>query len=890
MEFIQEYAIRSIHASPAEDLQFRFGLIRVTQTNRPVMSSISLYQSETIPLPDTKSFFHVYILGGNTPATLNMIASTSDCMCKRTRWVNVEEDMNSRAVIMQLYNDKGIIFPRRNTYYRVVGDNALAIAFKIDDIAKENFDYESIRYLRVFTGRYPSQKKTRIFSRHLEMEYDIVNFQRELDEKDLKLEDFFVYLNGYMTNIIDLTTPLGSFVELIYSPMAISLGEYRIGDLRVFNSIKDKVTKYFIFKPERCVREPDDGLECFKDDLEIYIFAKDEKGKKVGLYYYQNRDESIRNLTPFDFSMHATYVNNQAKLVAKMTNSRFQDVTIRMWLRPTLTGEDNHTVRRRPKFNGLSLTELFKLPPNVQYDVMCNNNIGIEEWRVETLENHDYFVVEGTERLSDITPLVSARAVGYFPMGYYFGQFPKKVVEKNMNMLVPPVYRRLATAYEYDENGILINHYPTHSTYYPVENENAGMVEFIQGRSTNRFRLYEYAETAEIDPLKEYRILTAVFKDNDRITEWTDITHEPHVIFSDKRDKVTVSIEGRKGIFRVVCLDEPYMMDVIVDISREFPLITLSSTEIFKGIESQRNLDYYPDTLEIFMNGHRLIEGIDFFMEFPYVRICNKDYLVPNAKKVHLHIRGLGFVETPEGINAREVRGYINHGVLQRNGNYDVIDSKVYSLFVKGRMFDPRFFAFAEEHADEDMGNIYNGLPYVLCDHYTSMKSITGLETWDFFKTDLKKNEHITGLFNMIYPEKTVDKINVIRSHHYLFSPTTSRVIDDLHSGKIPPSTYTKRYTELDVRNVMKENGYDEILKLDPVRFDLPKNITEIHPHYTFNLISMNIFQYRFLENVVRVITKGDVNRINLSGYIRVNHQSDLVDPETVDDPSGSLV
>jgi hypothetical protein len=64
------------------------------------------------------------------------------------------------------------------------------------------------------------------------------------------------------------------------------------------------------------------------------------------------------------------------------------------------------------------------------------------------------------------------------------------------------------------------------------------------------------------------------------------------------------------------------------------------------------------------------------------------------------------------------------------------------------------------------------------------------------------------------------------------------------------------------------QERYASLLAIEPVKLDLPEAIVEIHPHLGNAAITLDLFQYRFVTNVVRVLTNNRPTRVNLSGYL----------------------
>lgn len=169
------------------------------------------------------------------------------------------------------------------------------------------------------------------------------------------------------------------------------------------------------------------------------------------------------------------------------------------------------------------------------------------------------------------------------------------------------------------------------------------------------------------------------------------------------------------------------------------------------------------------------------------------------------------------------------------------------------------------------MSNPLNGLPYTIKEPFIPLKSITDKDTLPLFASDADKNKRISDLFNVIFPEPEINQTNVIADHYYIFSPLIGKIIQDMFDENISASLYTTPYNDGTIITLLDQMPYKELLALDPIKHNMPDNLVEIHPHVGNANIDMNLFQYRFITNVIRVITNNNPNKINVSGYLTVS-------------------
>lgn len=876
MEILQEFAINNIHCSPGEDRQFRFQLVRATKPFEPITKSIILFNHNYMTLPNSTDAFHVYLIGGIPPIILNLKAKNSPCKgCGgNSAWINVEDDMNERNYIFQIYDDEGYNFPRKNIYYRVSKEGNLVIALNVDGVVRNLFNVDNFKYMRIYSNPYYKGETTDdsidIKGKLINTRQELVDMQRDINQ----LKDrgkTLIFINGLFTTEFDINLPGQTYIEYMRDTGMKTMERYKINSLRTFISRMDEKMKYFLY------RNKTSDFILYEDDLEVYIVGKDKNKKDRGLYYYQNRDIALRNVTDRDYSLTTEYVNRQASILSELLGGGLQDKDIIVYTRDPMW-------RRSLVYSALKLHELYKLPHSKQLNVMLNGGASIDEFRVEFLEESNYWKVAGMENLMDLTKELAMDTVGYSAASFYYGNTPK-VLTKEESTEVPYIYTNKSTAYEYDQNGLMIKSYNTHGGHYPIANKEAKFIEYIQNRNVRKFNLYKYGDEIIIDPNREYKVLRAKYDLDQREEEWEDITNFYYV--KRKGNKLVIELNDLSK-FRVVYLDDPYMLDVNIKLGSVFPIITLSMEEVEKGVTKTKPLDVCYDTVEVYLNGRRLVQYLDWFMDFPRIVITNKPYLDYTKEVQNIHIRCTGFNHIPDKINEREVIGFVNNGVLSRNKHYDIRDDRVISIFVDGKMYDRSKVKFAEKDNTVRLTDPLNGKPYTICDKVLNISSLSGLKTYPEFEKSMELNGKISKLYDQIFPEPYINPFNVIGDHHYIFSPLVSTIIRDIISGVISPEIYTRNYQPKLIREFIDEY-YPLLTKVDPINKGLPKELVEIHPDYGNMQFVVNAFQYRFIYNLVSLLTEGDVDRCNLSGYLVVNQDTDTVDGDTVYDPGGLL-
>lgn len=857
---VQKFALEHIYASPAQDYQYTFQLIRVTKAGFPV-KRISTVYNVVKNLPNTESFFHTYVIGSVSPRIVNLLKQNKHWY--RDTWVNAQDDMNARNLIIQVYSEDGVLYPRKHIYYSFIDESSLLVAIEQTDSLKRHFDIEANKYFRIYSNQYyntlefnslPNKKGIQCELYVVRNNTEKVVVQNKIAELMSNGGDVILTVNGYYTDNMNLNIPDNVFVEMLYDQSITGKEYYKIGDLRTFDSTLDNKLKYLLF------RDAVTDQMQYEDDNEIYISTSAGLVRK-GLYYYEHKHYAVRNVTDKDYSLYTSFVNNQASRLSSIAGGSLQDKSIVLYTRKGST----------PKplvYSSLKLQELYKLPQNKELDVLINNNYTISDLRAETLENSDYFKLASTPLLKNVTKELATSALGYNGMKYYFGYTPNKVNQGVSDITVPLLYQKSSYAYEYDNTGKLVHLQQSVGPSYSAINPNTKWVEFIQGNTPAYFKqLYNDSEAI---PLKnsEYRIITAYYSGETRISDWEDVTDNAE-LYTIENNTLTFKQSQSKRV-RVVYFDEPLVYDLelaMIDGVLYFPLSMREDRG--SGVQNYP-LDLPYRSIEVFMNGYRLTNGVGFFIQFPYISICDKTHIDYTKQTQSIHIRCHGFTLNKNDINSDEITGFVHNGVLTRNRYYDIRDDRVFSVFIKGKLYDRSLVKFAEEDNTVRASHELNGLPYTLTEQFISTKEACGLSTVPLYHANKEKNKRISDLYNLIYKEPTAPDLNVINDHYYLFSPTVSKIIEDMIGKNIPSSLYMTPYNDSTIIELLN-NQYKIIYALDPIRYDLPYSIIEIHPHIGNAPVTVTLHQFRFLTNLVRIITKGKPDRINLSGYVTIS-------------------
>lgn len=856
---VQRFALDNIYCAPGQDAQFAFKLVRVNKPTLPCKGKVNVYNT-TKHLPNQTQFFQVFVVG-NIPTVIMNLLSQKEAWF-RDQWLKASDDMVSRNFLFSLYNQDGVMYPRQNVYYSFIDERSLMIAQEVPQSFLGVYPVQSFQYLHVYSNAWfqsleynglPVKNGIDYKFEQVENNLQKVALQTWITQKKTNGGDVMVFVNGYYSDSVNLNIPEYSYVEIVYDQSIISKEKFPLEGLHTFDSIKDDKLKYVLYRQKQT-----DKIQFF-DDATVFVNDTSSFVSK-GLLYYKHKDHSMRNITDKDYSLNSAYVNTTALKLAESTQGGFADKEIVLYTR-------KDGLQRDLVYNAMKLHEFYKLPDSSQFNVMIDNGHSVDIFRAEYLENSPYFDLSSEQRMSGVTPELALRAIGYNGVTKYLADTP--VPANGDTIEVPELYQWRSLAFEYDQTGLYTGTYPTNGPLYSCDSPGTKQVEFIHGEVPLDFgKLYNHDDVVILpQDVEEYVVLSAYFTGVSRESQWEDITNTAKAVRNQSTLTLNESVDKK---VKIIYLNHVNIYDLEVDLTDGclyFPL-TIEEDRGTGPVMWPCDVPYLD--IAIYLNGRRLTMGVDWFHNFPYVSITNKKYIQYNQPTQKLHIRCTGFTLDKTEINLQEVRGFVNNGVLTRNKRYDIRDDRVYSVFVDGKLYNRDSVMYSEEDNTVRLGHPLNGLPYTLTDRFIPVKPLSGEDSLFWYRENIRVNKKISDLYDLIFPEPTIPPFNVIPTAHYIFSPTVSKIVNDIVRGVISESVYTTPYDDSTIIQLL-DNDYQHLLRIDPVKFNMQDTLVEIHPHLGNGVIQLTLHQYRFISNVIRVITNNKPSKINLSGYLAIS-------------------
>lgn len=847
-DIMRKYATDNVWCSPwGQDNQSIIAPARLTKDGGDIVSTRFMLGELTLPKRDT--YYHLYQVGQISPVILGLFHR--EPAWSEGQWRSFQDVVNMMPLFVDINSDDGIHLPLQDCYYKFTKERALVVAFPVNPGVDVDMNRNRI-YMRFYTNRFYDDLPdgTHSYGSWARGNMEIVNASTIL--AGWKQEgNVFSYVNGVLVDKVDLlTVKLSDRINLVKDTSVKRVVNLKIRDLIQFRSELDSCFKYLIHYPETI----DEAID-FIDDVDVYVTVEKD-GQTYGRYLHHNRQRNLRQVTHRDYSVPVDNVQMLVEALKAQLNYpelEFQDANVRLYIR-------NSGYNRPLVFSHDRLHELYKLSDTDVRAAMVGMDSLVPFWRADVLEQSNYIKMMRSREV-DLTTEVIEDGFGYNAISKVIGGTPSFGLPYNGKRLfeLPVGLTNNVTVFEYDAEGLLLGYYHVVSALnYVSQDDRCVLIEAVSGQGThepcqdiaqqdlavpehNSFRLYHCYNNEYGEPLGD----------------WQDVTDTGRYTVENG----LVKWEPDSQYSLLMRTDEKFLCF-------SFEMRAVAGTLVFDLTEKLGDEDYVMPLpcgdLDVFLNGHSCIEGLDVFVDFPKVSLVCKDYLVQPAGSAmqQITVRFTGFAEnTPDGLKLRKKDdyGFIDHAVLSNNYRYNIRDDKVIRIVVKGRLHHRSEVTFSEEHEGSAIIDELNGKPYQVKDVIVPLKEITSTETYQMRQLSLARDKAVSDYMTLKLPQPERGAVSAMYERHCLFSPFLSHLINDLNSGQFDMSLIQKEISDQDVLEICKP--YEYLLNFDPmvVNNGVDQRYVVIHPHQLTNTIALGHYAYIFIKRVVALYANQNV-------------------------------
>jgi len=424
-----------------------------------------------------------------------------------------------------------------------------------------------------------------------------------------------------------------------------------------------------------------------------------------------------------------------------------------------------------------------------------------------------------------------------------------------------------STAYEYDADGLLIAYYNhTQGTKYTATNSTCALVEQITGKTSDQIEEYYNQTPVTLTDGVDYRFYTCGIHNSLPDGNWVDVTgSSKYTVINGVATWLTDS-SNTYTLIRGDSINLGYVVNLPLD--NGILKFSLDQTVFREGQTVSQVMQIPMGYLDLYLNKKALIEDLDYIVDFPEICIINKEYLVnPESDTQEITVRFTGHCNTDFSRDKRWDTGFIDHGLLSSNNKFDLRDDKVLRITIDGALYQRDELQFGETDAGVTAPDARNGFPYQIRDIVPAIQKYTGQDTYAYREPALAIDQAVSDYLTLKLPQAPFSNPNAIVAQYQVYSPFLSKITMDLVSGVLNDPRLTGEYNDVDTQDILK--GYETLLKYDPTQETHPVDASYVIlcPHYSVNVVDVNIYQYKLLDRANRLYCN---SKVILSHFYRI--------------------
>ena len=858
LSLLRRHAVNELWSSPKQDFQHILKVARIGSTVG-VFNQSQVY-GETVTLPTHGERYHVFTLGGRNSAALGVVLPTN-------RWYSFAELINHSTLYADIYFEHGQLYPRSITYLKKLNNGTLALCcLHTDDIQHIALDVPV--YIRFYTNAFyntlrsqvlDGQSTTCVSARATNAQTVLTMQQRFRAQRNVPGKTT-AYVNGYyVDDFIPSLIPFNAYIEYVFDPSVFRSVEFKLVDLPVFDSHLDGKNKFLLHPPKT-----DRNTIEFLDDLEVYVYQVNSNNRRKGIVLHRHQANWLRMVTHQDYSLATDVITRIHSDLTQMG----------VWTKPLLETHIRLS-QRESGFKRPLITErhriktLYELHDEQIVKAMLGQGVMIEEWFAPNLEASKYLELSGRlkphftdEELIDV--------YGYNGIATLFANTPFRVEPTPLadRAVIPiqPTQIKTCTIYEYDNDGKYLG-MSTHQNELSViaQFPQTRKVEVLANRGTNEPDIVYGQGTVYIDPIHSYRVYLSSRVGNQVMNDWVDITDTDRVVYYNDNQTIVVQY-NQVTEFIAVKSDKTFL-------SRNYNLLALNGVYEF----SVNNLANVPDIgnhvlhipprkVDVILNGHMLIEDLDFFIKWPRIVITNKKYLIGNDQTPQqVHVRATGFCNPDMSLDKPRDQGFVKHGYLSANNRYDLRDGKVLYAIVDGCLRLVSELDFEEQSDGIIVTNTPNGVPYAIREHVVPLQGNPLFDTYVLRDRENILENKIQDYLTVKLPPPVIGQPNSIFEKYPLYSPTINRLISDMKTNVFDNEKLYGRYSDAQAMDWFEPYRY--LFDYDPAMKDMEFGYVDVYPHKHLYEVELTIYQLNYIRRIINLLMS---DRVNTSRFIKV--------------------
>lgn len=874
-----EYTDQRLWANPEENQQYQVKLVRVTDDYGVVRNFSYMNRWRVLPKPGT--FYHIFSVGGLDAGYWNLQQN----ILRRNpidRWVNMGWLAKVRGLQLDLYNTKGYQYSRSKAWVMTTYDGLTLIAF--EKLNSYPIRYETDMWFRCYTSSVDVDlNDTAEAETGNPYIYETMTHENPAELAEFtaryskwKLMPGFtgtyhngVYFNGAPNAITNLLP--GDVVEIWHDPTVVRAEIYRYRDLKDFYSTLDAKRK-LILHPAK--RKGDFTIRYF-DDNDYFILGK----KNRGLYLHRNDVTTVRQLTHCDVAIADDQIQNYAEYHPDL--ALVADVSILVLIRKSGREYQWPNEHQRIRY-------LYRFPDVDIVKAFTGERANMPEWTANGLESGPVMTLL-RKQWGSIKKEDAILSTGYNAATRVLSETPLRATYLlgDRGVEVPISYRANFTAWEHDEAGQLLGWYGHGNTrYYPPVNETCTKVEFTLGQAGRTLDWVVTKDDTLVDEEYNYRVYTSAWNVilGELAGPLTDVTGDDTIYIIEDGKVVWTGLD--KVNQRGLILSNKKALGYTFELEHIDHSLAFAVTHIYE----QGGL-VFPVSfaqVDIWLNGHPLIDKVDWIFDDEYCYIHNKEFIVDGPQTIT--VRAHGFHTDMDAPNSDTELGFVDAGVIGRFDRYNLRADRVTRTVINGALYLTDEVPRAERDVPDDQTDPLNGKPYMVKHVYCPIRYVEGYDNYPLFERSREVDQRVSDYMTKWLPKPRnnaeeihweandpqrpqgtgVPVIANLQDKYRVFSQFMNVVVNGVLNGLIRLPTLEEGatvYTNQSIEEVVR--SYKWWLKYDPVILDFDRRYFAIMPYANFGMLTVTAQEFLFFKQVNDLYLK---SVCAIEGHFEVNN------------------
>lgn len=861
-DFLIQHAVQNVWTNPSFDSQYIFEARRVTAPGG--CKGVFSIDRRKLNLPNKTDIFHVYQIGQIDPKLLGLIHE--NYLWLTDRWFSASDCVNNRKVLLCFHSSRGVMLARSNAFYSVTSDRALVFCIKQDSRFDFDFNLENL-FIRIYTNSFfrltsDSAERVSVESFDITKLDDVAALQDRLEVLQTQEGYSYTFVNGQYRNELSLLDiKVSDHIELCFDSSIKKVVSFNVSDLEVFTSELDQCLKYLLHYQEQVER----GIDAV-NEVDIYICAQTRPGFLLGRYCPKSKKDILRQITHKDYSLKVDAFKFIADEFYPVSQVNPRDLKIVIHIKQS-------ALNKELIFDSSRVYELYKLPADKLIQALIGVNSTLDLWKAPTLENSPYLTLMNIG-YNEITYDLVLKAYGYNAVTKLLYDTPVKTKALNgwWRAELAVGLKQNSTHYGFDGNGLLIEigYSATTVSEYFCQSDQVRLVESISSKGTDTPAVKYGQDNIPIAQGFNHRVYMCYLQEGVPDNHWRDITNTDLY----KIENSVLKWQNKETDQFLMVRDDSthlsYSFEAeLVNGLLFFPIVENASRD---GVSVKtQELAVPMGDLDVWLNRHCLIEGVDYIVKHPYAYVLNKKYLDLTKDKQLIHVRYTGFCDAQLQNRKSKDWGFVVNGLLSANKKYDLRDDKVLRIVCGGKTLHRDDVSFAENSNSLGVSNALNGLPYSIRDIVPALKDLDGVDLYTYRNEAVQIDKQVQDYMNEVFAQPWQGTLNSITSKYPLVSPFIARVINAVLDSEIAIDLLTAKLSDSALMKALHK--YEYLLNFDPLNDELglKNDYIRVEPHAYNQTLQVNVVQYRFIARVVKLYAG---ESINLNSFIAISYSN----------------